>query len=111
MNVSSDHVVVRSEARTSSKVVDPGSTSQKSLFTSDNKNEPLGSNSHLDGVGSPDLSRETPHLKPDLRSNSKCPFILPLHTLGCCGQVVRIPCIQLPDVMWLDANFLEFDYL
>jgi hypothetical protein len=111
VNVGCDHVVVRSEARTSSKVVGPESTSQKSLFTSDNENEPLGSNSHLDGVGSPNLSRETPHLKPGLRSNSRRPLIPPLHTLGRCGQVVRVPCIELPDVMWLDANFSEFDYL
>ena len=79
MNVGCDHVVVRSEARTSFKVVGPRSTSQKSLFTSDNENEPLGSNFHFDGVGSPNLSRKTPHLKPGLRSNSKCPFIPPLH--------------------------------
>ena len=81
------------------------------MFTSDNENEPLDFNSDLDGVGSPNLSRETPHLKPGLRSNSKCPFIPPLHTLGCCGQVVRVPYIELPDIMWLDANFLESDYL
>ena len=111
MNVGCDHVVVRSEAKTSSKVVRPGSTSQKSLFTSDNENEPLGSNSHLDGVGFPNLSRETPHLKPGLRSNSKCLLIPPLHTLGRYGQVVRVPCIGFPDVMWLDANFSESDYL
>ena len=57
------------------------------------------------------LSRETPHLKLGLRSNSKCPVIPPLHTLGRCGQVVRVPCIESPDVMWLDANFSESDYL
>ena len=109
VNVSCDHVVVSSEARTSSKISGLGSTSQKSLFTSDNENEPL--DSHLDGVGSPNLSREILNLKPGLRSNSKYPFIPPLHTLGRCGQVVRVPCTELPDVMWLDANFLEFDYL
>ena len=32
------------------------------LVTYDNENEPLGSDSHLDGVGSPNLSRDTPHL-------------------------------------------------
>ena len=111
VNMGCDHVVARSEASTSSKVVGPGSTSHKSLFTSDNENEPLDSNSHLDGVGSLNLSRETPHLKPYLRSNSKCPFIPSLHTLGRCGQVVRVPCIELPDVMWLDANLSESDYL
>ena len=81
------------------------------LVTYDNENEPLGSDSHLDGVGSPNLSRDTPHLKPGLRSNFKCPFIPPLHTLGRCSQIVRVTCIGLPDLMWLDANFLEFDYL
>lgn len=56
VNVGCDHIVVRSEARTSSKVVGLGSTSQKFLFNSDNENEPLNSNSHLDGVGSSNLS-------------------------------------------------------
>ena len=111
VNVGCDHVVVHGEARTSSKVVGPESTSQKSLFTFDNENEPLGSNSLVDGEGSPNLSRETPHLKPGLRSNSRHLLVPPLHTLGRCSQVVRVPCIELPDVMWLDANFSEYDYL
>lgn len=85
MNVDYDHVVVRSEARTSSKVVGSGSTSQKSLFTSDNENEPLGSNSHFHGLGCPNLLHETTQLKPGVRSNFKNPFISPLHTLGHCG--------------------------
>lgn len=81
------------------------------MFTYDNENEPLGSDSHLDGVGSPNLSRDTLHLKPDLRSNFKCLFIPPLHTLERCSQIVRVTCIKLSDLTWLDANFSEFDYL
>ena len=81
------------------------------MFTSDNESEPLSFNSHLDGVGSPNLSRKSHHLKPSFRSNSKCPFIPPLHALGRYCQVMRVLSIELSDIMWLDVNFLESDYL